>query len=219
MDPSPDIQAAMSAGRLWRGQDEGGHHPACVSTGFEALDRILPGRGWPVGVLMEVDAAPLPHLGTELFLPAMAAGTAAERWAIWIAPPWTLHAPGLQAWGITPERVLVVDDPGTDAQGLWVMEQCLRCPACAIALCWVRDASRAALRRLRLAAAQGGGIGVLFRSRGHDRPSAAGIRLRVRPLRTGLSVEFTKIHGTLRRHRIRLDRSTPPAHPIDPAPK
>jgi hypothetical protein len=167
---------------------------------------MLPGGGWPLGCLVEVHPNPLPHVGAELFLPAMAARLEkAERRAVWVAPPWILHAPGLQQGGLDPTQMLVVDTGGMDRETLWAMEQFLSCPTCAMALGWVREAPPAALRRLQLAAAQGHGLGILFRPQGCSRPSPAPVRLQVRPGETGLSVELVRLRGALGRRRILVE--------------
>ncbi len=200
-----DLQAALASGQLWRGRDGEAMRTVCVPTGFKALDRALPGGGWPLGTLVEVAPAPLPHVGVELFLPALAARMAEGHRAVWVAPPWQLHAPGLLEWGVDPERIRVVQTRDADPQTLWVMERFLRCPSCAMVLGWVRNAPSAALRRLQLAATRGGGIGVLFRAQGHDRPSPAPVRLRVRPQGAGLLVEFTRLRGALGRRQIQVE--------------
>jgi cell division inhibitor SulA len=82
------------------------------------------------------------------------------RWCTWVAPPHEPYAPGLEARGVTLDRMLVVKTH----LPLWAHEQALRSGACAMALAWLPRVSPRAIRRLQLAAEQGRALGVLFRS-------------------------------------------------------
>src|SRR3954466_1021011 len=71
---------------VWRG----GRLPAlacAVPTGFDALDRELPGGGWPPGALPEflVRRAGIGEL--QLVLPALATLSWAGKRIVWLAPP------------------------------------------------------------------------------------------------------------------------------------
>src|ERR1051326_2519764 len=84
---------------VWRG----GRLSASASatpTGFEALDRELPGGGWPRGTLTEllVGRAGIGEL--RLVLPALAALSWAGRRIAWLAPPHLPYAPALAAGGL-----------------------------------------------------------------------------------------------------------------------
>jgi protein ImuA len=60
-----------------------------LSTGLSALDRCLPGGGWPLGEISELvgqDEAPL-----QLLLPALAALSWEDRWITLITPPATVR--------------------------------------------------------------------------------------------------------------------------------
>lgn len=206
-ETAPVLREALERGILWRGRDAAPARAGCVRTGFPVLDRVLPGGGWPLGTLIEVEPAPLPHVGVELFLPALAARMAAGRPAVWAAPPWRLHGPGLREWGLEPERMRVVETGPSDTETLWVMERFLRCASCAMVLGWVRKAAPAALRRLQFCAERGAGLGVLFHSPtpSPTRTSPAPVRLRVHPSGPGLQVTFLRLRGALGRRMVQVE--------------
>ena len=141
-------------------------HPC--PTGFDDLDRHLPGGGWPATGLTEILTE---HYGIgelSLLMPALArlgenGGTGC---IVWIAPPHIPYAPALHSQGIGLDRVLVVRDR-TGARGnrdiLWAMEQALRFGSCAAVLAWARSVDQVPLRRLQLAAEAGQCWAVLFR--------------------------------------------------------
>jgi protein ImuA len=61
--PSPAQNAVTGVGEplprdvemaLWRGGQLGGPVASTLTTGFPALDEVLPGGGWPCGTLTEV---------------------------------------------------------------------------------------------------------------------------------------------------------------------
>jgi hypothetical protein len=155
---------------VWRGGElEHVVHPI-VATGHAALDRELPGGGWPTGTLSEVlhDAA---GIGEVSFLAgALARASDQERMLAWIDPPYLPYAPALAAAGIPLERCLVVRPAARD-DALWAAEQALRSGACGAVLFWLAKDDYAWLRRLQMAAEAGRSMAVLFRSTAAQRLS------------------------------------------------
>lgn len=79
---------------------------------------------------------------------------------------------------------------------LWAMEQALRSRACAAALGWIDAAEIGALRRLKLAAEEGGSVGILFRPPYRAvEPSPATLRLSLEPRDGALDVVILKCRG------------------------
>jgi hypothetical protein len=155
---------------VWRGGElEHVSHPV-VATGHEALDRELPGGGWPTGTLSEVlhDAA---GIGEVTFLSgAIARASGEDRVVAWINPPHLPYAPALAAAGIALPRCLVVRPAHRD-DSLWAAEQALRSGACGAVLFWLPSDEYAWLRRLQMAAEAGRAMAVLFRSSAAERLS------------------------------------------------
>jgi protein ImuA len=155
--------------------------------GAPALDAALPGGGLARAGVHEIlpertawdDGAAAGFACAVLGrLMAAAAGP-----VLWIARRCDLYAPGLAAFGVDPDRLLIAR-AGDDAAVLWALEEALRCPALAGALGEVGRLDRTAARRLQLAAEAGGVFGLtLLRRRvaprGRSEPSAAGTRWRV----------------------------------------
>lgn len=185
---------------LWRGNRVAREQPT-VPSGHAALDALLPGGGWPLGVLTEICCA---HAGMgeiSLLLPALARLDADARWLAWVAPPHPLYAPALSEAGIDPARCLLIEPPqaglrhapARTQQALWAAEQLLRGGACGAVLLWWDGEDANALRRLQLAAEAGRSLAVLFR------PEAAAQRLSPAALRLRLdadgSFEIIKCRG------------------------
>jgi cell division inhibitor SulA/protein ImuA len=157
---------------VWRGGALESAPREVVPTGHAALDRELPGGGWPIGVLSEVlhDEAGIGEVG--FLAGTLAAGSQGGKLVAWIAPPHLPYAPALAQAGIALEHCLVLR-PVHREDALWAAEQCLRSGACASLLLWLPKAgdsrSRAGeyawLRRLQLAAQAGRSMAVIFRSR------------------------------------------------------
>ncbi|SVB80547.1 uncharacterized protein METZ01_LOCUS233401 [marine metagenome] len=165
---------------------------ATVSTGFENLDRALAG-GWPVGVLTELllDSYGIGEL--KLVMPALvrlsqqsgenqgSLESMAERWVLWISPPYVPYAPALEQAGMDVSRVLVVHSEHR-VDVLWAMEQALRSGTCAVVLAWFQAVDKRSMRRLQLAAEAGGCWAVLFRPAKFIRDSSsAQLRIHLRP--------------------------------------
>jgi hypothetical protein len=140
------------------------------STGRRALDARLPGGGWPTASLVEVliDASGLGEI--QLFLPALAQSQRKRDgdapWIVWIAPPHEPFAPALAQQGIELSRFIIVRPPGA-MEALWAAEQALSSGVCAAVLLWLKGTDDRWLRRLKLAAEEGGALGVLFRPERH----------------------------------------------------
>ena len=186
---------------VWRGGELEHALQPVVATGHAALDRELPGGGWPTGTLSEVlhDAA---GIGEVAFLAgALARASEGERLIAWINPPHLPYAPSLALAGIALERCLVVR-PADKEDALWAAEQALRSGACGAALLWLPHDEYAWLRRLQMAAEAGRAMAVLFRSTAAERLSTP----------AHLRVVLTREEGALR-VRIPKRRGPPLASP------
>lgn len=185
---------------LWRGRQTAAAGADTCSTGFAALDAVLPGGGWPRSGLVEI-LTPRHGLGElRLLVPLLAslAQRTPARWTAWIAPPFEPYAPALAARGLAIERQLVVR-AGAE---LWALEQALASGACEVALAWTgRTPPVRSLRRLQLATERGRTAGFLFRpSRAARQASPAVLRLSLAPLANGagVSIELLKSRGGAR---------------------
>jgi hypothetical protein len=163
---------------LWRAREAQTSAEACgLPSGHAALDRCLPGRGWPAHGLIEIltDRYGIGEL--SLLMPALAflsrkdEDEANAGWLAWVSPPYQPYAPALAACGVDVERVLVV----RAAPASWAMEQALRSGACRAVLGWATPHRSHDLRRLQLAAEQSRCFAVLFRSAGEAESSSPAV--------------------------------------------
>ncbi|HJO36917.1 MAG TPA: hypothetical protein QF361_11985, partial [Gammaproteobacteria bacterium] len=132
-------------------------------------------------------------------------------------PPHLPYAPALEAAGIDLARVLVVHGRGPAAD-LWALTQILRAGTCGAVLGWPGSASAQDLRRLQLAAEQGGCTGFLFRPpAAAAQPSPAVLRLTVEANGQGeSSLQLFKRRGG-GQARVRLARPALPVGAVPPA--
>jgi hypothetical protein len=198
-----DLSRLLEHPAIWRGRSAA--RTRTWPTGFTALDEGLPGGGWPRTGLIEILPGCFGSGELSLLLPALAAATRRPqaRWCAWVAPPLQPFAPALAQSGVALERVLIVQTTRKKDVGrkfvLWSFEQTLRSGACDIALAWLRSALPRQIRRLHLAAEQGGTLGVLFRPREEARDaSPAALRVAVEPAAPGTRVTLLKSRGGAR---------------------
>jgi hypothetical protein len=170
---------------------------AAQSTGFQALDALLPGGGWPVGALTELMPSACGIGEMRVLLPALKAVARSGRHLIWIAPPYLPCASALAGHGIALQQLWILR-PRDARETLWATEQALRCPHFGAVLAWPAQASDKNLRRLQLAAETGGNLGVLYRPFAAAQSSSpAALRLLLQPADEGLDIQLHKVRGTL----------------------
>ncbi len=191
---NPALATLLSHPAIWRG-DDCAPEPATLPSGFPALDAALPGRGWPQGALTEmlIEREGIGEL--RLALPALVQVQTQKRDVVWIAPPHRPYAPALAAAGLDLARFFVVRC--RDAKdALWAYEQALRAPECGAAFAWLAAHDDRVLRRLQVAAREGGTWGVLWRRPGqHGSATAAPLRLALSPGQGRLVVRVLKRRG------------------------
>jgi len=192
---------------LWRGE-ECARAAAAVPSGFPALDRCLPGGGWPHGALTELIIL-TPGIGElTLLMPACARLTQAGRSLIFVDPPYIPYAPALAAEGLDLARLLLIKArPRKDS--LWALEQALNSPSCGAALAWNENIDDRSLRRLQLACERSGACGFLFMT--HDKgTSTAALRLELSATGDGrLAVRVLKRRGGMLAAPVILDAREP----------
>jgi hypothetical protein len=211
---STGLEELLHCPSVWRASSTEGA-PKVLPTGFRRLDERLPGGGWPLDTLIEL-LLPAHGVGElNLLVPALRELGNGEpgprRWIAWIRPPHVPYAPALLGAGLDPARMLIVQPQGlrggnsplrgqspsrSPDPALWAMEQALRSRACAAALGWADAVDGNSLRRLKLAAEEGGSLGILFRPvRCAGEPSPASLRLLLEPRGRSLDVLILKSRG------------------------
>ncbi len=195
---SQGLEALAALPGVWRGS-EAATALSVISTGFAALDRCLPGKGWPVGALTEI-CPQVPGSGeVRLVIPALATlsnGNADDMgWIAWISPPHSLYPPALASGGVRLSRLLLAQ-AADNTDVLWGMEQALRSGSCQAVLGWADKASERSLRRLQLAAESTNAWAVLYRPvHCLNQASPAALRLRLTAVADGLEIDVLKSRG------------------------
>ena len=220
----PDLEHIAG---VWRGADWHAVHGRAANgqqvwpSGHAALDAELPGGGWPVNALVQVQQAAYLHAEWALLLPALA-GLVAQghprQQLVLVAPPYLPFAPALQAAGIAPEQLCCVYPPaGSVATDMaWACEQALHSGDVLAVLAWLPGQSLrhspwppTALRRLQWAAASQGrplwlweslpcAASAMDTAAGHSSPAALRLRLE-RADATVAEAESLQLHILKRR--------------------
>ncbi|MBX3606213.1 MAG: translesion DNA synthesis-associated protein ImuA [Piscinibacter sp.] len=181
--PRPPLVPEALHPALWFGHQLGHQRGDAQPSGFPALDAELPGGGWPRRVLTELLLA-RPGVGEiRLLAPALAAAQRRGRLVMLFDPPAALSAWALLQLGLDIDQLLVVQTREGGGDSLWACEQALRSGHVGALIAWLPPRLRAErLRRLQLAAqAHDGAAFVLRETAAAQRPSAAPLRLALRP--------------------------------------
>ena len=144
-----------------------------------AIDAALPWGGLARAGMHEILSADPGAAGGFCALILARAAANGRGPVLWIAPEPEAWPPGLARYGLSPADLILVRAPRPE-DGLWAMEETLRCTAVAAALLALREIDLTAARRLQLAAEAGGALGLLLRPDAENpAPTAALTRWRV----------------------------------------
>jgi cell division inhibitor SulA len=164
-------------------------------TGYELLDRLLPGHGWPLNALIEILPVVEGMGELQLLLPVLKRLTSEARDIILIRPPHVPYPPALERAGLPLNRLIWIDAT-SDSDARWAAEQTLREGIAGAVLLWSDCAKDMSLRRLQLAAREGEGLAFLYRSPNTIvSTSPASVRLKLHPAAAGMKIEILKAQG------------------------
>lgn len=192
---------ALLGRHLWRAAEAA--QIRAEPTGYAALDKVLPGGGWPIGAVSEILHARIGVGELTLALPLLARLTQSHRPVAFVKPPLLPYAPRLAAAGVQLQKTLVVE-PESETDALWSAELLLRAGAGAVLL-WIGKCEAHALRRLQIAAEATEGCALMLRPdkfAAESTPSA--LRLRVWRERGAPCVEVLKCRGANKKSPIAL---------------
>lgn len=174
-----------------------------LSSGCGALDRHLPGGGYQGGTVIEYLRA-IPACGASYLALSAAREAMRATEGFLIVVDWLnqFYPPAVAALGIDLQHVVFVR-PQSHADGLWAIDQALRCSAVAAVVAQVDRLDDRAARRMQLAAEEGGGRALLVRSAAaRHEPSWAEVQWVVRPLLVSASGGY----GVARQVQVQLAR-------------
>ena len=192
---------------LWRG-NQLARSEQTVPSGFVELDRALPGGGWPQTALTELllDEEGIGEL--RLLLPALAHLAQGGESIVLIAPPHLPHGPAFAAAGIDPRRMIVIA-AAEDKHRWWAAEQVLRAKSAGALLFWPGSLAEQRLRRLQVAAQEGGTLAFIFAATARAaQPSPSPLRIRLSPAGGRLRVDVFKRRGGVMSAPLLLELGT-----------
>ncbi len=188
---------------LWRASAIDCEYREGSPTGFNQLDSMLPGNGWPTDGVTELLCHQEGIGEMRLLAPGLARLSRQQaRWLLWVCPPNIPYAPALASAGFDL-RSLIVVRPDNHADMLWVLEKALSSRTCSAVIAWPGNIRDKELRRLQVASKEGNSWNVLFRPASASRQSSpAELRLELSaavlsPLdvHTGIGVKVLKRRG------------------------
>jgi len=191
---------------LWRGR-QFAHRIRTLGTGYECLDAVLPGNGWPQGAVTELIHGTAGCGELSLLLPALARLSQQEHWITMIDPPWIPYPPALHSHGLSLDRLLLVRTQNR-RESLWACEQVVRGLAGGALLAWPDELSFSELRRLQIAAdATRQSVFLYRRKTAAGNPSPAALRLQLTTDGADLRISVLKCRGQRPVSDIRIGQS------------
>ena len=174
-------------------QQAGAINQPHTPTGFAELDQALAG-GWPQTGVIALQY--IPGIGEcRLLMPALRQLSQPDnRLLVFIAPPWPLNAEMLCEQALDLTNVLMLAPPDKHA-GLWSAEQCLKSGCCAAVLLWSDNLQLHQVKRLQMAAQQGGALQILLTQSANLQGLPLSLALGLTPVSQGLEVRINKRRG------------------------
>ena len=132
--------------------------------GLGPMNAAFPGGTFPLGTIHELVSPTEAHAAAANgFLSGLLSTLMGQNGiCLWISVGRKLFPPALKFFGIEPHRVIFVDVK-LKKDGLWVMEQALKCTALSAVVAELREVSFAESRRLQLAVEHSRVTGFLHR--------------------------------------------------------
>lgn len=144
----------------------------------------FPHHAFPTAAIHEfLCTAPETAASTTGFMAAILAALMLEKGVtLWITRTGNIFPPGLLAFGVEPDRLLILT-VRNEKEALWAMEESLKCASLTAVVGEIREISFLASRRLQLAVEQSKVTGFLLRHQPKQiQPIAAVARWRIQPL-------------------------------------
>lgn len=184
---------------LWRASSVATGTRKTVSTGFSALNALLPGQGWPLGSPIEILVAQTGTAELSLVYPALAQLSTDQPIAL-VNPPLQPFMQCFWNWQLGKHRWLWLS-PRNERDALWACEQLLKNNICSALLCWVSVASSTSVRRLQLAAEHSSTLCLLTRpSETRQTTSPVHLRVLAQACPQGIKLKILKRQGPAPNH-------------------
>lgn len=196
---------ARFKGRIWRGDTLGSAADSVIPSGFDELDKELPGGGWPTRNLTELLLTAEGLGEISLLGPSLEQITGNGRNILLVGPP---YIPYMHAWEnlhIDSGRI-VMARLYKPAERLWVLEQGIKSAAFGAVIGWLSQVSQQMTRRLQIIARAATSLVFLFRpASAQFEPSAAPLRIVLGSARQhALSAHLLKRRGAPAASPIRI---------------
>ncbi len=192
------LRRQMSRLEGWRGP-QAQEAPPTTTSGCDALDRLLPSRGFRRGTLVEwLSTHPGCGAGTLSLAAALVACQAGGSLVV-VDRRRQFYPPAVAAFGADLQTTILVH-PRSERAVIWARDQALRCEAVAAVWGRVDKLDARSYRRLQLAAETGGGLGLLVRPAAtRGQPTWSDVQLLVTPRPTNgnrrVRVEVIRCRG------------------------
>ena len=197
---------------IWRIGQVPMSRKATIPTGSSLLDIALPGHGWEIGALTEILTNEQGIGELSLLIPALRETTRSGRAVVLVAPPYVPLPMTLENRSALLHRIVIINAEKQEL--LWATEQAARSGAAGMVVAWEsgspRDWNYQALRRLHVAADNGGTALLLYRrASAINGASPAPTRLSLSADSGELLVQIAKRRGALIAETIRLNLFPP----------
>ncbi|TXJ29037.1 MAG: Error-prone repair protein ImuA [Chitinophagaceae bacterium] len=152
--------------------------------GLGVLEEAFPQQIFPTGVVHElISESPEQAAATNGFIAGIASTLMQSTGTgLWVSNHCTIYPPALQLFGLTPEKILFIK-PTSPKDGLWAIEEALKCKAIAFVVGEIKELNFNESRRLQLAVEKSKVTGFIHRVQPKLQNTVACVtRWRIKPI-------------------------------------
>ncbi len=135
-----------------------------LDIGFRPIELAFPNNSFPTGAMHEfISEASESAAATNAFVAALLSRIINKSGiCLWVSSSRTLFPAAMEAFGITPHRLIFIDVK-KDTEALWAMEEALKCERLAAVVGEIRNINLTASRKLQLAVEKSKVTGFILR--------------------------------------------------------
>ena len=192
------LNALLCRNDIWQGYAQAKQKCRAMGTGYDSLDDVLQGQGWPQEGLIEI-CSNQNAFEWQLFCPIIEKVCREGAYIALVTPPYVPYSQGLTQLGLDLDKLIIIT-PHNKSDFITTLVELNRSSVFQLVMAWPQKLRLTynELRKIHLAQKDVSGLSVLLRTldyRNHSSPAC--LRLSIHLKMQEIAIEIFKQHGRL----------------------